>query len=356
MRSSKRIGILLRGNFLLVVHEFFRNGRLLKQFNHAAIALIPKSKHALETKDFRPISCCNVFYKTITKIIANKLAAVIPNIIDSAQGAFLEERLMSDNIMLTQHLIKRYDRKTSSPRSMLMVDIRKEFDSISWDFLLNLLPMLVFPPSMICWIKECTTTATCSISLNGKMHGFIKSKRGLREGDPLSPYLFVLAMEYLSRMIKAIAANQNFNYHLKCDKIGLTHLPFADDISRGDVESVSLLYYTLVQFGKFSGLKLNLSKSQIFNAGVPNAEILEMQYITSFSLGEFPVRYLGTPLVYGKMKACHFTPLLERIASFINAWSTHSLSYAGILELVKVVIQGVKCFWIQDYPISFKYH
>lgn len=106
---------------------------LLKQVNHAVISLIPKSKHAPEAKDFRLISCCNVFYETISKLLASKLAAVIPKIIDPAQGAFIEERLMSDNILLAQQLIRKYG------RSMLMVDLRKEFDTLSWSFLLSLL-------------------------------------------------------------------------------------------------------------------------------------------------------------------------------------------------------------------------
>lgn len=76
------------------MQEFFRNGKMLKQINHAAITLIPKAKHAPSANDFRPISCCNVLYKTISKIIANKLSTVIPSIIDQAQGAFIEDRLM----------------------------------------------------------------------------------------------------------------------------------------------------------------------------------------------------------------------------------------------------------------------
>lgn len=91
---------LVKTDFLDVVYEFFKNGRLLKQLNHAAIALIPKAKHEPAAGDFKPISCCNVIYKTISKVIANKLAAIIPKLVDYAQAVFLEERLMTDNIFL----------------------------------------------------------------------------------------------------------------------------------------------------------------------------------------------------------------------------------------------------------------
>lgn len=117
----------------------------MKQFNHVVISLIPKAKHAPEAKDFRPISFCNVFYKTITKIIANWIAKVIPSLLDSAQSAFLEERLMTDHILLAQQLIRKYGRKTCTPRCMMMVDIRKAFDTVSWSFILDLLHHFGFP-------------------------------------------------------------------------------------------------------------------------------------------------------------------------------------------------------------------
>lgn len=243
----KRNWETIKGDFNLVVHEFFTNGKILKQINHAAIVLIPKVKHAPEAKDFRPISCCNVFYKTIAKIIANKLAVIVPNLVDQAQNAFLEERLMTDYILFAQQIIRKYGRKTCTPRSMLIVDIKKAFDIVSWSFIIDLLKKLGFPVIVINWIKECISTATFSIALNVKLHGFHNSKRGLRQRDPISPYLFVLAMDYLSRAIKATSSNPNFNFHPKCERIGLTHLSFPDDIilfSRGDQQSVAILFDT----------------------------------------------------------------------------------------------------------------
>lgn len=115
--------------------------------------------------------------------------------------------------------------------------------------------------------------------LNGKLHGFIKSKRGLRQGDPLSPYIFAFAMDYLSRIIKLNTANHSFNFDPKCEKIGFTHLAFADDImlfTRGDEEPFNILFNSLQQFGACLGLEINLAKSNLFVAGVSNADILIM--------------------------------------------------------------------------------
>lgn len=173
---------------------------------------------------------------------------------------------------------------------MRMIDIRKTIDTLSWEFLLNNLKSLGFPDITITWLKDCITTTSFHISLNGKLHGFFKSKRGWRQGDPLYPYLFFLALDYLSRLIKANTTNPNFNFHPKCERIGLTHPAFADDIilfSRGDVESVSILTSTLMQFKQCSELELNLNKSKLFTARVKEVDFQTMLNITGFFLGNF---------------------------------------------------------------------
>lgn len=203
--------------------------------------MVPKIKRQPTAADFKPISCCNVVYKTISRIIANKIAKVLPQIIDKAQVTFLEDRCMVDNMFLAQQLVRIYGRKIANPHSMSMADICKAFDTLSWSFLENITHGLRFPPKFIAWIMECITSATYSISFNGSLHGFFLGKRGVKQRDPLFPYLFVMDMEYLARMIKISTVNLDFNFHPKCLKLLITHLAFADDLilfSRGDAELV----------------------------------------------------------------------------------------------------------------------
>lgn len=163
----------------------------------------------------------------------------------------MEERNIIDNMFLAQKLIRGYGRKRISPRCILMVDIRKAFDTLSWKFMKNILTGFGLPSDMTSWILECVTTASFSISINGKFHGFFKGKRGLRQGDPLSPYLFILAMEFFSRLLKFNTDNSDFKFHPKCGSLKITYLAFADDVmlfSIGDIASVSILMQTLNHF------------------------------------------------------------------------------------------------------------
>lgn len=113
-----------------------------------------------------------MIYKTIGRIIANKIAKTLPKTIDSGQAAFIEDRCMVENMFLAQQLVRSYGRKNATPQCMLMVDIRKAFDTISWDFLENMLHDFRFPAHVTTMIMECVISPTYSISLNGSLHGF----------------------------------------------------------------------------------------------------------------------------------------------------------------------------------------
>ncbi|VFQ78803.1 unnamed protein product [Cuscuta campestris] len=226
------------------VSEFFLSGRLLKQINHALVVLIPKVRENPSAKDYRPIACSNVVYKIITKILSNRMARLLPSLLNPAQAASIKGRSIVDNILLVHHLVRGYARKRSPPCCTLKLDISKAYDKISWDFLRNTLQGIGFPPTFVKWVMECVTTASFSLSINGGLHGFIKCKRGIRQGDPMAPTLFLFCMEYLSRMIRRMLYGSRFTFHNRCSKLGITHVTFADDVMmfcKGNVDSVNVL-------------------------------------------------------------------------------------------------------------------
>ncbi|KAI9156616.1 hypothetical protein LWI28_009597 [Acer negundo] len=151
----------------------------------------------------------------------------------------------------------------------------KAFDMVNWGLLLDTLAAFQFPFKVINWIRICLTTLKFSISINGELAGFFSGKRGLRQGDPISPFLFVMAMKVLSKLLaNHIAYSPNFKYHRKCDKIKLSHICFANDLNmlcHGSYHSAVVLKSALDEFSLLSGLGANHAKSNTFMSGVPNA-------------------------------------------------------------------------------------
>lgn len=132
------------------IHQFFLTGILPRQINLTLVILVPKCPNACVVKDFRPIACCTVLYKIISKVLANRMKRVLDTVISEHQSAFVPGRLIFDNIMLSQELIKGYTRKQISPRCMVKVDIQKAYDSVEWVFLQQMLSELGFPHRYIC--------------------------------------------------------------------------------------------------------------------------------------------------------------------------------------------------------------
>ncbi|KAL2252658.1 UNVERIFIED_CONTAM: hypothetical protein Sindi_0060500 [Sesamum indicum] len=170
----------------------------------------------------------------------------------------------------------------------------------------------------------------------------------------MSPALFLLSMEYFSRMVKRKTSSSDFNYHPKCEKLKITHLLFADDLmlfSRADLPSIHILMECLQGFRDASSLSVNTSKSCIFTASVRNEELDEILARTEFARDEMPIRYLGIPLATQRLSVNNYSPLVDQIANCISQWKSKSLSCAGRLELIRSVIQGVECFWLQVFPL-----
>jgi hypothetical protein len=190
------------------VKSFFQSSSLFKEFNSTIITLVPKVPNPSKVAEFRPIACCNVLYKCITKILANRLNSCLSELINSNQTAFVKGRNISENILLAQELVKGYHKDKGKAGCAIKVDLKKAYDSVEWSFILMSLLAVGCPPIYVNWVRECITTPRFSISLNGSLAGYFRG-RGLRQGDPLSPYLFVLAMEVLTQLFQAKVRESN---------------------------------------------------------------------------------------------------------------------------------------------------
>ncbi|XP_052201561.1 uncharacterized protein LOC127807600 [Diospyros lotus] len=303
------------------VQSFFASGRLLSQVNATIISLIPKVPHPETPSQFRPISCCNVLYKIITKILANRIKPVLSGLVDVSQAAFVPGRSIGDNVLLAQELVFQYHLHQGAPRCAMKVDLAKAYDTVEWDFLLMTLHLMNFPSQFCGWIRECITTPRYSIKINGQLNGFFPGGRGLRQGDPLSPYLFVLVMQVLQGIVKHHSRASDFQYHWKCEQTKTVMLMFADDLllfSHGNPSSVNILKSCLERFSSLSGLVANPSKSDCF-VSCKDPSLREAIYIASgFWRGSLPMRYLGVPLLSSKLSYGDCQPVIARVIKEIE--------------------------------------
>lgn len=181
---------------------------------------------------------------------------ILPN-----QTTFNKGRQLLENCLLASEIVSDYHKNRRPKRMTLKVDIAKVFDSIRWHFILDCLIALQLPDSYIHWIACCLTTTSFSIGINGNLHGYFKRSRGLRQGDPISPYLFSLAMNILSQMLNDVADQRKFHYHHKCEESKLTHLCFADDLlifSDGSPSSFHGILAVLQEFNQLSTLAISV--------------------------------------------------------------------------------------------------
>jgi hypothetical protein len=256
---------ILCDDVMRFLREFHRNGRLTKGINSTFIALIPKVESPQRLNDFRPISLVGSMYKILAKVLANRLRSVIGSVISDTQSAFVKGRQILDGILVANEVVDDA-RRCKKELLLFKVDFEKAYDSIDWSFLDEVMYKMRFPVLWQKWIKECIGTATASVLVNGSPTDEFPLKRGLRQGDPLSPFLFLLAAEGFNILMKSMF--ENFFFHGY--KVGsanptvVSHLKFADDtliIAEKSWANVRAMRAVLILFEAISGLKVNFTKS-----------------------------------------------------------------------------------------------
>ncbi|XP_074291104.1 uncharacterized protein LOC141617871 [Silene latifolia] len=310
------------------VKDFFHSGQLLKQLNTTNITLIPKGSNPKTVFEFRPIACCNTLYKCIAKLLCNRLGDILPDIVSINQGGFIKGRNIIENVLICQDIVRLYNRQTASPRCLVKIDLKKAYDSVEWEFLEQMLGALNFPEQFTNWIMKCVTTSSFSLSLNGRSFGFFKGKRGLRQGGPLSPLLFTLCMNYLSRILAVVGQQDGFRFHPLCGHLKLNHLLFADDLlmfSKGNAVSIIWILRAFATFSSASGLCLNKDKTEIYFNGVRADTVNEILQISGFKKGALPFKYLGVPISSKKLSKNEGRKLTDKITARIRAWGLNIL-------------------------------
>jgi len=216
---------MLKDDVMCFLVEFHRNGKLTKGINSTFIALIPKVDNPQRLNDFRPISLVGSMYKILAKLLANRLRMVIGLLISNSQSTFIKGRQILDGILVANEVVDKA-RKCKKELIMFKVDFEKAYDSIDWKYLDEVMVKMGFPTLWRKWIQECIGTATTSVLVNGSPIDEFSLGRGLRQGDPLSPFLFLLAAEGFNVLMASLSRNNLVNGYKvgRNDPVVVSHL------------------------------------------------------------------------------------------------------------------------------------
>ncbi|GJX04065.1 hypothetical protein Tco_0189981 [Tanacetum coccineum] len=233
--------------------------------------------------------------------------------------------------------------------SAFKVDIQKANDTVDWAFLKSILIGFGFHHKMVDWIMVCVSTTSYSVCVNGDLHGWFRGKRGLRQGDPLSPYLFTLVMEVLTLILHQKVYNSKVcQYHHLFKKQRIINLCFADDLflfTRGRPSFVDIIMLTLEEFKNVSGSVLSIPKSTSLFCNVLNALKATILNYIPFTEGSLHVKYLGVPLISSRLLYRDCKVLVENLESWIFDWRNKLLSLAGRLQLVRSILSSMHIYW-----------
>ncbi|KAG5533571.1 hypothetical protein RHGRI_027682 [Rhododendron griersonianum] len=340
------------------VQNFFQEGYLLKEMNQTNVTLIPKRPNPEGMNHLRPISLCRFIYKIISKVLANRLQPFIGNIISEHQSAFIPGRQVQDNIIVAHEVFHYIKHKKKGPKASvaLKLDLNKAYDRVCWDFLFQVMEKMGFDRRWINWVQQCVCTVKYSFMANGKQVCSINPGRGLRQGDPLSPYLFLLVADVFSTLLqKALLKKSIGGIRMKKRCPVMTHLLFADD-SLVFLEAVPQYCSNFMEliscFSEASGLSLNVQKSSLFfTPNIKDSLKEEIKEILGMVEMDGDAKYLGLPLFWGKSKKESLGYIRDKIMKKIQGWGNKELNHAGKDVLIKSVLQPIPMYTFMCFKV-----
>ncbi|KAL0431296.1 UNVERIFIED_CONTAM: hypothetical protein Sradi_0755600 [Sesamum radiatum] len=271
-------------------------------------------------------------------------------LISPSQSGFVPGRIITDNILLAQEMVHHLDQRYSKGNLLVKLDMSKAYDRVSWKFLYAVLEKMGFQQRFILLIKHAIEDCWFTTLVNGEPSGFFKSSHGLRQGDPISPALFILAAEALSRGLDHLfLTNPNMIYQTGC-RVKVSHLSYADDIlifTRCEEQALTKLMQFLEEYKELSGQRINYSKSSFIPGKKTNLVAHRIKSMTGFTLKNLLISYLGAPIFKGNKKKILFEPLLDRIRNRVIGWEHCLLSQGASLQLIKSVLATMPVYLLQ---------
>ncbi|XP_020412737.1 uncharacterized protein LOC109947231 [Prunus persica] len=336
-----------------LVFKCFSSGSVPEYLNSTLVTLVPKIINPQSMLQFRPISLCNTLYKVVSKIIVGRLRPLMCKLVSPNQVSFVPGRQISDNIFIAQEVLHRFYRARGKTGYIAWkIDLSKAYDRLKWSFIEQTLEEIGIGETSLQLIMSCVKNVSYRVLMNGELTASFKPQRGVRQGDPLSPYLFVLCMEKLSHIIAARVLKKEWKA-VRAARSGplISHLFFADDLilfGEASVQQAMVMKNSLEEFCELSGQQVNFEKSLLYISANTKPDLVDQIEQTcgvtrSVDMGN----YLGVPLVQGRVTKATYKGVLVKVQAKLSAWKSQLLSMASRITLIQSVVSSIPLYTMQ---------
>ena len=345
----KEFWYLIKGQVRVMFDQLHGNGVVPKSLLSYYVTLIPKVSSLLALKDFRPISLLGCLYKLLAKVLASRLAKVMDSIISPSQSAFLKGRNLVDGVLEVNELVD-FAKKSNRQTLILKVNFEKAYDLVDWGFLVYMLRRMGFDEKWVGWMKACVCGGSMSVLVNRSPTEEINIHKGLKQGDLLAPFLFLIVAEGFGGLMRnAINLHLFEGFRFREDGLVISHLQYADDtlcIGKPSVENLWTLKALLRRFEMVSGLKVNFFKSCLIGVNVPSEFMDIASSFLNCTRGSLPFKYLGLPVRENPKRQTIWEPLLEQLSKKLNSWGNRFISLGGRVVPLNSVLNSIPIFYL----------
>ncbi|XP_060195246.1 uncharacterized protein LOC132624493 [Lycium barbarum] len=315
---------IVGSDVLNITQAFFYGHTLPKSITHTNLILLPKKNEVITFSDMRPISLSNFINKVLSRVVHDRLDKVLPSLISANQSGFVKGRNIIENVLLTQKIVTDIRKRGKPANVIIKLDMTKAYDKVSWLFLTRVLVKMGFANGFVDMVWSLLANSWYSILINGQAHGFFHSTKGVKQGDPHSPALFILSAEVLTRALNALFDNDLYKgFGMPKWSANLNHLAFADDtimFASADKTSLDMIMQTLHEYENQSGQKINKQKSAFYmHRNVPDALVDQVQ----------------------QKRRLYYADVIKKVKDRLQAWKGRILSYGGKAVLIASVLQSI---------------
>jgi len=343
---------VIKTDIMEVVRFFHTTWSFPKGCNASFIALVPKVRDPSSLEHFRPISLVGVVYKIITKVLSLRMKEVMSAVIDGCQSAFLSNKGLLDSVIMANEVLEECRRNQRSG-VCFKVDFEKAYDSVRLSFLFDMLRRLDFHEKWIMWVKGCLASSSVSVLVNGSPTEEFKPSRGLRQGDPLAPFLFLVVAEGLAGLVRQ-ALNMEVLRGVKVGKNGIECclLQFADDtlfLCEDSFNNIFAIKAILRCYEIVSGLKVNFHKSKLVGIRVDSFALNIYAKTLNCHTLRLPFQYLGVEVGGNPRKKQFWESVVTKLEARLSSWKGRFLSMAGRICLLKSVFTTIPLFYLSIF-------